>query len=360
MYRGHSVGVVIPAYNEEPFVATVVQELPAFVDTVYLVDDASTDGTWQAMRNAMGVRAGYSPGRRGPRPVLDRFEPPLANRLAAAEELDGVMRLQHDENRGAGGAIKTGYQVALADGIDVIATVDGDGQMDSSDISRLLDPVVAGEAGYAKGNRFAGENVVREMPAFRLLGNVVLTGLTRVASGYWRLSDPQNGFTAISREALSAVDLEVIWEYYGYMNQLMAQLNSAGVDVADVPMPSTYGEEESNIHYPEYIRRVSLLLLVSLLQRFRTKYATGGLHLVPISYAIGVGFGITGLSERLRQRKSDSDLAPNASPLTKVLVSGVAFAVAAMLDRATPPYAVDAPPRRGDTTGDPLEVEEGA
>jgi hypothetical protein len=112
------------------------------------------------------------------------------------------------------------------------------------------------------------------MPPFRLFGNVILTGLTRISTGYWRLMDPQNGFTAASRKALVDAEVGTVWEYYGYMNQLMARLNTAGVTVADVPMDTEYGDEESSIDYSQYIRKVSGLLVTNLFSRLRQKGGT--------------------------------------------------------------------------------------
>lgn len=307
MYRDHTVGLVIPAYNEEGFVGDVVREIPDIVDAVFLVDDASTDGTWAEMGRAMREvtrTSGAADTAAEPNPdqtpesdagarvsdplegsmtqmarairrrgtVADGGDSPGA-RVDAVDRVGRMTRLRHAENRGAGGAIKTGYLVAMWSGVDLVATVDGDGQMDIDRLPALLDPLASGEAGYAKGDRFAGREGLGEMPTFRLFGNVLLTGLTRLASGYWRLSDPQNGFTAVRRDVLEAVDVEGLWEYYGYMNHLMAQLNAADVTIADVPMPATYGDEESSIDYPQYIRRVSLLLLLSYCWRLWTKYA---------------------------------------------------------------------------------------
>jgi glycosyltransferase involved in cell wall biosynthesis len=337
MYRDHTVGVVVPAYNEEGFVGDVVRELPDFVDAVFLVDDASTDGTRAEMREVMRDRSRQGAGVPTPESVPARFEKPLSERVADAETIGRAIRLRHDRNRGAGGAVKTGYLAALQSGVDVIATIDGDSQMDSDRLPAVLDPLVAGEAGYAKGDRFADGRSLREMPTFRLVGNVLLTGLTRIASGYWRLSDPQNGYTAVTREALAAIDVEGLWEYYGYMNHLMAQLNAAGVRIADVPMPVTYGDEESGIVYSQYIRRVSLLLLGTFLWRIWTKYARPYPRPAFVGY-VGCLLGGVDAVRRLATRHSDGG-SPRAAATTAA-VAVVGFVVAALFDRASDPTAV--------------------
>ena len=320
MYRDHSVGVVVPAYDEEEFIAGVARDLPPFVDRIYLVDDASTDGTWAAMRSISPSTLACESGDdespddeatgRVNRPSVGTVgdglgSDVLAGRVADYETDGRLTRIRHAENRGAGGAVKTGYLAALDDGVDVVATIDGDGQMDAALLPRIVDPVVEGRAGYAKGDRLADASLVREMPPFRLFGNLLLTGLTRIATGYWRLSDPQNGYTAISREALLASDVESLWEYYGYMNQLLARLNAAGVEVADVPMESAYGDEESAIDYVEYIRKVSWLLLVSYLARLRRTYVddAGAGRLAAVTGVTGLVLTILAGTARLRDRE---------------------------------------------------------
>jgi glycosyltransferase involved in cell wall biosynthesis len=262
MYRDHTVGVVIPAYNEEGFVGDVIDSVPSFVDRVYVVDDASTDGTWAEIR------------RHAARVNEDRDE-------------RRVVPIQHSDNRGPGGAIKTGYRRALADGVDVTVNVGGDGQMDQTVMDRLLDPVVEGRADYTKGNRLLARTDRGEMPHFRFVGNAMLGGLTKIASGYWETGDPQTGYTAISKRALEAIDIRSVYEYYGYPNDLLVKLNVAEMRVVDIPVPINYGDEESSIEYGEYIPRVSWMLLRNFLWRLRTKYLVFGFHPLVVVYAVG-------------------------------------------------------------------------
>lgn len=360
MYRGHTIGVVIPAYNEEEFVGGVVRDIPDFVDAIFLVDDASTDETWRAMAEAM-----YARGSNGSQPATPTGslagDSRLDNRIAVAETVGTVTRLRHRENRGAGGAIKTGYLAALEAGVDVIATIDGDGQMNGARMPAILDPIVTGQAGYAKGDRFAKRELARPMPPFRLFGNLLLTGLTRIASGYWRLSDPQNGFTAISRSALLAVDVEGLWEYYGYMNQLLAQLNVAGIRVADVPVPATYGDEESSIRYLEYIRRVSVLLLASFLYRLRTRVVDRDNSPVLAGYVVGPLIGIAGVLTKLVVAVTGRESISWREVVSALIIGVTTFTAAVGVDRATEPIVVEEggkarasdAPERTEVTNDP-------
>lgn len=341
MYRNHTIGVVVPAYNEEEFLADVVRDIPEFVDAVFLVDDASTDGTWGEAGKVMREQSDGRPTIPTTTSLVERDQTSFGTRVADAETIGHITRLRHRENRGAGGAIKTGYLAALVRDIDVIVTIDGDGQMDSDRMPSLLEPIVAGQAEYAKGNRFANSDVLHEMPPFRLFGNILLTGLTRISSGYWGLSDPQNGFTAISRDALRVADIESIWEYYGYMNQLVARLNAENIRIADVPMPATYGDEESSIDYGQYIRRVSVLLLVSFFQRLWKKHGHPDYHSTLFGYAGGTLVGVVSLLRVVLSAATKRSRASATEIAWGVILGTVVIAIAALLDRDTEPDVID-------------------
>ena len=264
MYKQHTVGVVVPAYNEEGLVGDVLETMPAIVDRVYVFDDCSSDGTWAEIRSAAervnavdadhgagaahDVEADDSAGTdhdvdadrsRASVPADDRLsdggtvndfrDAPASDGAEGSEQNSAAVSavsstgdppgtdsevaferricpIQHERNRGVGGAIKTGYQRALDDGVDVVAVMGGDGQMRPEELPSYLDPIVDDEVDYTKGIRLLSRELREEMSSWRLLGNWILTVLTKIASGYWRTMDPQNGYTAISREALEATD----------------------------------------------------------------------------------------------------------------------------------------------------------
>ncbi|OYR53894.1 glycosyl transferase family 2 [Halorubrum sp. Ea1] len=296
MYRDHTVGVVIPAYNEEGFIGDVIREMPKYVDCMFVVDDCSTDETWSEVMEAARVdREAFVPGdvAEETRAVADGGGS-LAGRAVRHDMIGRVVPIQHEENRGAGGAIKTGYLAARDDEIDVTATVDGDGQMDLSQLTKLLDPIVEGDADYAKGNRLLYKEYRSEMPKFRFLGNSILTFLTKISSGYWKTMDPQNGYTAISMYALENVGVEAMYEYYGYCNDLLVKLNAKGMRVADVAIPAVYGDEESSIQYSTYIRKVSMMLLSNFLWRLKVKYLILDFHPLALFYVFGTGTAALG------------------------------------------------------------------
>ncbi|WP_158059708.1 glycosyltransferase family 2 protein [Halorussus halophilus] len=309
MYRDHTIGVVVPAYNEEGHVADVLDEVPEFVDRVFVVDDASTDDTWAEINEyAKSVNPGESAaededeatdGDESAEAVVADGGATVADASTATTESGAadtgpeIVPIRHETNQGAGGALKTGYIRARDEGMEVTVTIDADGQMDPDIMDRFLDPIVSGEADYTKGNRFANPDYREEMPEFRQVGNQILTYLTRIASGYWRMADPQNGYTAISIEALWAIEIEEMYEYYGYCNDVLVKLNAKGMTVADVPMPAKYGDEESSITYSEYIPKVSGMLLRNFFWRLKERYSPT--DTTPLAYATGTLFGLLAL-----------------------------------------------------------------
>ena len=295
MYRDHTVAVVVPAYNEEGFVGEVIDTVPEFVDRVYAVDDRSTDATWDEIR------------RHASRETHPADEVAPGGRSVAAGAVEGartdgsgvetgsdVVPIRHEENRGVGAAITTGYRRSLQDGIDVTAVMAGDGQMDPDQLDRLLDPIVEGRAHYAKGNRLLGREYYEEMSAFRLFGNVTLSVLTKISSGYWEMLDPQNGYTAISAEALDTIDIDGLYDGYGFCNDLLVTLNVHGFRVADVHMQAIYGDETSSIRYRSFIPRLSMLLLSDFIWRLQSTYLRADFHPLVFLYGLGGSGGVVG------------------------------------------------------------------
>ncbi|MFC6727957.1 glycosyltransferase family 2 protein [Natronoarchaeum mannanilyticum] len=317
MYRGRSVAIVIPAYNEEGFVGDVIETVPDYVDRAFVVDDCSTDGTWREIR-------------RHARRVDESASVAVADGGVQTDRR--VVPIQHEENRGVGGAIKTGYERAREDEIEITAVMGGDGQMDPELLDRLLDPIVEDRADYVKGNRLLDAEDREEMPTFRLIGNGILSVLTKIASGYWKLGDPQNGYTAISLDALEAAPIEDMYEYYGYCNDLMVKLNAYELRVADVPVPSRYDDEESHISYREYIPKVSGMLLSNFIWRLRVKYLARDFNPLVFLYALGAAGSLAGIVRSLRNVASGGDDESRSSGLPIVLLGALSLVLAMIFD----------------------------
>lgn len=228
MWTGKAVAVVVPAFDEEERVGRVIAGMPAFVDTIVVVDDASRDGT--------------------------------AERAEATGD-PRVVVVRHAENRGVGAAITTGYRHALRTGADVLAVMAGDDQMDPGDLAALVDVVASGAAEYAKGNRFLHPER-RRMPLGRRLAGKVLAAATRLTTGL-TVDDSQCGYTALSRRAALALPLRDLWPRYGYPNDLLGMLARAGHRVVEVPVRPVYAGEASGVR-PWH----ALVVLVVLARRW--------------------------------------------------------------------------------------------
>lgn len=254
MLKGKTIGVVIPAYNEAEFIGEVVKDIPGFIDHVYPIDDGSTDDTWEIIQNHSVSREETVRLANGGSTITKRITP-----------------VRHSENRGVGGAIKTGYRLALEDEVDVVVVINGDGQMDPKILERIVEPILEGRADYAKGNRLASADSRKDMSQWRTFGNFLLTYLTRIATGYWNLSDSQNGYTAISCEAIETLDLEDIYDGYGFLNDVLIRLSLRDLEVEDVEMQAIYDNEESGISYSSFVPIISWLLLRGFLIRMKNE-----------------------------------------------------------------------------------------
>ena len=236
MYRSQRISVVIPAFNERQKIVETVATVPDLVDDVIVVDDCSTDDT--------GAQAMLAAQRRT-RP-------------------SGVEVIRHAENRGVGAAISTGYRRSLAIGADIAVVMAGDGQMDPGDLPALLEPIVSGAAGYVKGNRFLHPEIWSAMPATRIVGNALLSAATKLTSGYRHVWDSQCGYTAISRDALTAVPIDELFPRYGYPNDMLSRLHVAGISVVDVPVRPIYGDHwKSGINLGTVVHPIPWVLLRS-------------------------------------------------------------------------------------------------
>ncbi|WP_331235581.1 glycosyltransferase family 2 protein [Natronorarus salvus] len=278
MFNGKTIAAVVPAYNEEPHIGAVIDTLPACIDRAYVIDDGSTDDTWAEIE-AHAAR------------VNERRE--------EGDETAEIVPIKHVKNRGVGGAIKTGYQHAYEDGMEVTAVIAGDGQAEPDIVERMIAPVAEGRADYSKGNRLLGRQR-RDMPLFRQIGNFTLSLLTKIASGYWKVMDPQNGSTAISYEALDRLDLDELYEDFGFANDLLVRLNARGLTVADVPRRAVYKDETSHIKYETFIPKVSVLLLRDFLWRLRVKYLVRDFHPLTFFYYVGAATAGGGLLAGLK------------------------------------------------------------
>jgi glycosyltransferase involved in cell wall biosynthesis len=296
MYRDRTIAAVVPAYNEEAHVADVIRGLPDLVDHVVVVDDASSDRTSEVARAVVDPR---------------------------------VVVIRHGENQGVGGAILTGHRRALDLGSDIDVVFAGDDQMDPRYLTALLDPIIDRDYGFTKANRFFSRSSFEGMPRHRVFGNIVLSFLTKFASGYWHLFDPQNGYTAITREALELLPFEEIAKGYEFENDLLINLNIVGIRALDVSVPARYGEEVSGIRLRQVVPAIGWLLFRGFWKRLIWKYTIRSFSPIALFFFVGlaliawgIGFGIWVVAQTI---------GPGVATTGTVLLSVIPFLIGVQL-----------------------------
>lgn len=253
-FRAKTIGVVVPAYNEELLIEDTLRSIPDYIDQIYVIDDCSTDMTSEIVHNF-------------------------------TKNDSRVICINLEKNTGVGGAIVTGCKQALNDGIDIIAVMAGDNQMDPDYLPNLINPIIDGNSDFTKGNRLR-RGYMKGMSMWRIFGNLLLNMLTKIASGYWNIEDPQNGYIAISSQGIRKLKLDRLYKGYAFENDMMVKANVVGIRMSNVSIPARYGAEKSKINYSTFICNTSVFLLLSFLWRIWTKYMVNG-QLIGIFYLIG-------------------------------------------------------------------------
>ena len=255
---------VIPAYNVEREIESVLRSMPSFVQKLVVVDDASVDRTSQVVERVV---------MSDPRIIL----------------------LRHDRNQGVGGAMVTGFRKALELRPQIVVKVDGDGQMNAHYLAGLLLPLIRGEADYSKGNRFRDFQALRQMPALRRIGNLALSFFTKAAIGYWNCFDPTNGFVAIRSDILAQLPLEKIHRSYFFETSMLSQLYLLGAMVRDVPIPARYGAEASNLSIKRVLLEFPRRLLACFCRRLILKNFIYDFNMEAIFLICGVPMLLAGM-----------------------------------------------------------------
>lgn len=256
MFKGLKVYLVIPAYNEEKLIEDTLSSVPNYVDKILVVDDGSTDTTSQIVNN---------------------------------HEDERVELIKHEQNKGVGAAIITGYKKSASEKADVVVVVGGDNQMPLDEMNRFLEPFADDEVDYVKGNRFLSTSL-KDMPFHRLFGNSFLSLMTKVASGYWKIFDTQDGYTAISRRAIETVEWDKAYKKYGYVSDFLIRLNIYNFRVKDVARSAIYlpGERQSQINITKYILNVTPMLIKGFFWRLKEKYLLRDFHPLIFFYMFGL------------------------------------------------------------------------
>lgn len=260
------VSVVIPCFKVQDFILDVISRISKDIHQIIIVDDCCPGGS---------------------------------GKIVSERCSDSRVRVVfHDKNLGVGGATMTGYRKAVEGGAEIVVKLDGDGQMEPELIPTLVRPILEGYADYTKGNRFYSVEGLSCMPTFRLLGNISLSFLTKMSSGYWKNFDPTNGFTAIHSSVICSLPLEKIEKRYFFESDILFRLNILQAVVEDVPMEAQYGDEESSLNVLREIPSFALKHMRNLMKRiiynyFLRDFSVASLELIFgfILFVFGLCFG---------------------------------------------------------------------
>jgi len=262
MYKDKIISVVVPSYNEEKLIEKTIQSVPDFVDKIVVINDTSKDKT------------------------RDKVEQVLKNNSK-------VVLINHKINQGVGGSIASGYKWSRDNDIDIAVVMAGDAQMDPEDMPALLDAVIDDGADFSKGNRLLSSQAQKTMPKKRYRISQFLSLLTKIASGYWRVIDPQCGYTAINKNALHSVDWDKMYKRYGQPNDLLIRLNVEEMKVKDVPIKPVYNVgEKSGINMTKLFFTLSWVLFSGFLWRLKEKYVIRDFHPLVFFYGLGGFFTV--------------------------------------------------------------------
>jgi dolichol-phosphate mannosyltransferase len=315
------LAVVIPCYRVGRHILDVLSAIDASVERIYLVDDGCPERTGDLVEQACA----------DPR----------------------VRVLRHAGNQGIGAAMITGYRASLADGATIVVKLDGDGQMDPAQMSRLVSPVALGAADYAKGNRFYDLAYLSNMPRVRLFGNALLSLVNKISSGYWNVMDPTNGYTAIHRGALEALPLDKIDRGYFFESDMLFRLNTIRAVVRDVPLPARYADETSSLRIGRVLLQFPGKYLAATLKRTFYCYFLRDFNAGTLQLALGLlfaGFGtVFGLWQWIT-----SDLSGFPATSGTVMIAALPVLVGAQLLLGALQFDIQNVPRT------PLSAEFGA
>ena len=258
-----SVAAILPCYRVAEQIIPLLEKIGEEVDHIIIVDDACPQKTGEK------VKAECKDKR--------------------------ITVLVHEQNKGVGAAVKTGYQKALELGVEILVKIDGDGQMDPAFIASIIAPIQKGEADYTKGNRFYQPEDLRQMPTHRLFGNAALSFLTKLSSGYWQIFDPANGYTAIHAKVAARLPLNKISDRYFFETDMLFRLNTLRAVVVDVPMKAFYGEEDSSLKIRDIAWEFLTKSLRNIWRRIAYNYFIRGFSLASLELFFGLILLIFGL-----------------------------------------------------------------
>ena len=284
MLKNKTIAVVVPCYNEALQIGLVIETMPLFVDRIVIINDKSKDNMDEVVESYFDSEHNKSDielvDTTRVEFVKDQYNYNHADFLIHQKDIEEkskftrsevantgqlnnrIVLINHLDNGGVGAAIASGYKWCKDHNIDCAAVMAGDGQMDPSELESICMPVVEEGVDYVKGNRLKHPSAWFAIPKTRFFGNSALSIMNKMASGYWRISDTQTGYTATSLKALRAVRLYKIYPRYGMPNDFLVKLNIAECTIREVVIKPVYNVgEQSKMKIFKVIPKISFLLL---------------------------------------------------------------------------------------------------
>ena len=297
MRRQRNVAVIIPCYKAASTIRAVVERIPEIVKHIIIVNDGSPDEMDAEISMISDPRIVY---------------------------------IKHEKNQGVGAAMVTGYKEALKLDVDFTAKIDADGQMNPGYLGSFVQAAINFNCDYIKGNRFGHIDELQSMPKVRLAGNIILSFLTKIASGYWNLFDPQNGYVMIKRSMLRKLNLDKIDKSYFFENSMLINLNILRAKVAEIYFPAKYGNEESSMHLTRILFSFPAKLLRGLCYRIYQKYIFRGVSPVFLFLVAGIPALLFGVIFGA-MAWYNSHLSGTATPTGTIVISLLHILLGAML-----------------------------
>ena len=259
---------VVPCYKSSNIAPKVIKDLIEYVDFVVCIDDLCPEGTGLAIQNQV--------------------------------KSNKVKVIFHQKNKGVGGATKTGIKFSESIGAEIIVKIDSDGQMDPSYIPLLIEPIINQASDYSKGNRFRNIDVLIKMPKLRLIGNIVLSFITKLSTGYWELFDPTNGFIAINTKILRRIEYEKTDNRYFFETDLLFRCGLYDLVISEIEIPTIYKNESSDLNLFFELYKYTVSHIIIFIKRIVYQYFLIDFNPGSFSFLLGTLSGIYTLIAGLR------------------------------------------------------------
>ena len=227
--------IVIPCFKVKKKILSVISNIPAYIYKIVCVDDGCPENSGNYIKeNSKDYRLSV---------------------------------IFNQKNLGVGGASKAGFKHAKELGAEIIIKVDGDNQMDLSVLDKFIEPIISKEADFTKGNRFTKLTDYINMPPLRKIGNISLTFISRIVTGYYNLMDVTNGMIGLRVSKFSSINFALIKKDFFFEQDLIFHLSVKKFKFYHIKTPTIYEDEKSNLRPFRSIFPFAIFHLKNLIYR---------------------------------------------------------------------------------------------